>query len=132
MLVISSMRAAGGRSRVANREGRRRARRGDTGREEAAALFLCRGREQGRRCLCEGDESGWVVGRRGKERRRIERYGRSGGKIKRGRERHVGPATGSWYELRNIGDDGCDKFGSGVENLDDETEYSTLADENGV
>jgi hypothetical protein len=40
--------------------------------------------------------------------------------------------TNSWYGVCDIGDDGCRKTGTGLENIADWEEYSLLGDEFGV
>jgi hypothetical protein len=44
----------------------------------------------------------------------------------------VGPASGGWYGVGDIGDDGCEKTGAVLENLADWAEYSLLGDAFGV
>jgi hypothetical protein len=40
--------------------------------------------------------------------------------------------TGSWFGVWDLGDDGCGKIDTALENLADWTEYSILGDEFGV
>jgi hypothetical protein len=44
----------------------------------------------------------------------------------------VGPASGGWYGVGDIGDDGCEKTGAVLEHLADWAEYSLLGDAFGV
>jgi hypothetical protein len=56
------------------------------------------------------------------------REGRGGRK----RVQHVGLAGVGWYEVGDIGDDGCEKTGVVLKNLDDHTLYFVFGYANGV
>jgi hypothetical protein len=44
----------------------------------------------------------------------------------------VVPASVGWYGVGDMGGDGCGEFGTVLQNLDDQTEYSVLRDAFGV
>jgi hypothetical protein len=44
----------------------------------------------------------------------------------------MGPTSGSWYGVRDLGDDGYGKISTGLYNLDDQAGIFLLGDEFGV